>query len=201
MKKTKKSRIKKSARKPVRKPSSKKLKNKSAGTGRHCPQSVPRALRAAGTAALQPEQRASGSSSVGRYAARPQVSKAMPKTNQTVILGKHEIKSLRNELVKLRDSLAKSVEDKRNIEVVEPDIGDSIDQASKSLDREMFFELSDNERVMLDDVEAALRKIDGGMYGACEQCRKPINKKRLKALPSARYCLVCQNTSENRRTA
>ncbi|HOW90637.1 MAG TPA: TraR/DksA C4-type zinc finger protein, partial [Elusimicrobiales bacterium] len=65
-----------------------------------------------------------------------------------------------------------------------------------SLDKEILFELSDNERRMLDSIEAALRKMENGTYGVCEHCKRPIDKKRLKALPSARYCMVCQNGAE-----
>jgi RNA polymerase-binding transcription factor DksA len=48
----------------------------------------------------------------------------------------------------------------------------------------------------LDQIEAALRKIDKGTYGACESCRNAIGKARLEALPFARYCISCQNSSE-----
>ena len=44
-----------------------------------------------------------------------------------------------------------------------------------------------------------LRKIDKGIYGTCEYCRKPIGKKRMKALPFARYCINCQHTNEFHR--
>ena len=81
----------------------------------------------------------------------------------------------------------------------EPEVGDSIDQATQSLDKEILFELSDNERKMLGDIEAALRKMEKGTYGLCEHCKRTIEKKRIKALPSARYCMSCQSGSEKTR--
>ena len=76
------------------------------------------------------------------------------------------------------------------------DVGDEADVATQSLEKEMLFELGDNERTMLDSVEAALQKIEKGGFGFCEACRKPITQERLKAMPFARYCIQCQNTME-----
>ncbi len=76
------------------------------------------------------------------------------------------------------------------------DAGDEADQAGQLVEKELQFELSDNERNQLDQIEGALRKMDKGTYGLCEQCSKPINRMRIKALPFARYCIVCQNNSE-----
>jgi len=99
----------------------------------------------------------------------------------------------------MRSDIAKTMNDKRTFDMMEPEVGDPIDQASQSLDKEILFELSDNERAMLDSIEAALRKIENGAYGICEHCKKRIEKKRLKALPPARYCLLCQSGTEKNR--
>jgi DnaK suppressor protein len=77
-----------------------------------------------------------------------------------------------------------------------PDVGDEADQAGQSIEKELLFELSDNERMQLDQIEGALRKMEKGTYGLCEQCLKPIQKARIKALPFARYCIDCQNSAE-----
>jgi len=112
---------------------------------------------------------------------------------------KTEIGEIKNKLDTIRQDLSKNVEDKRILDMLDPEVGDSIDQATQSLDKEILFELSDNERKMLDSIDAALRKIDNGIYGVCEHCKNPIEKKRLKALPSARYCLPCQSGTEKSR--
>ncbi|HBB66010.1 MAG: hypothetical protein A2X28_07290 [Elusimicrobia bacterium GWA2_56_46] len=112
---------------------------------------------------------------------------------------KKELAEIKTKLDEMRGSLSKNVEDKKNLDMLEPEVGDSIDQATQSLDKEILFELSDNERKMLDSIDAALRKMDNGVYGLCEHCKTPIEKKRIKALPSARYCLPCQSGSEKSR--
>ena len=76
------------------------------------------------------------------------------------------------------------------------DVGDEADVASQTFERELQFEMEDSERVILDDIEAALRKIEKGEFGICESCRKSISVQRLKAMPWARYCIACQSRSE-----
>ena len=112
---------------------------------------------------------------------------------------KKELVEIKSKLDEMREHLSKNVEDKKNLDMLEPEVGDSIDQATQSLDKEILFELSDNERKMLDSIDAALRKMDNGVYGLCEHCKNPIETKRIKALPSARYCLPCQSGSEKSR--
>ena len=114
-------------------------------------------------------------------------------------LSKAEVESAAFLLGKLKDSISKTVEEKKKLDLPETEVGDAIDQASQSLEKEILFELSDSEMTDLGDIEAALRKIEKGTYGICEHCKRPIEKKRIKVLPSARYCLVCQNGSEKQR--
>jgi len=45
-------------------------------------------------------------------------------------------------------------------------------------------------------VEHALAKFENGSYGYCENCGKPIDFARLKALPDARFCMHCQRQRE-----
>ncbi len=111
-------------------------------------------------------------------------------------LTRNELADISALLAEMKIEIAKNVEDKKNLDILEPEVGDSIDQATQSLDKEILFELSDNERKILRDVDAALRKMEKGTYGLCEHCKKAIEKKRIKAMPSARYCMTCQSGSE-----
>jgi RNA polymerase-binding transcription factor DksA len=40
----------------------------------------------------------------------------------------------------------------------------------------------------IDEVDAALARLDGGTFGICESCNQPINDERLRAVPFARFC-------------
>lgn len=108
-----------------------------------------------------------------------------------------KIGPIKKQLLKMRDDLMKTVRKQQLSDPSLQDTGDSVDQASQSIERELLFELSDNERVTLDQIEAALRKIDKGTYGVCESCQKSIPGPRLKALPFARYCISCQSGAES----
>lgn len=49
------------------------------------------------------------------------------------------------------------------------------------------------------NILTALRKIDEGTYGICEQCEEEISIGRLKAIPHARFCINCQMELEKGR--
>lgn len=59
--------------------------------------------------------------------------------------------------------------------------------------------LEGRERHQLDEVNAALGRLEAGTYGVCERCSRPIPLARLRAMPSARYCVECQAIEERRR--
>lgn len=52
------------------------------------------------------------------------------------------------------------------------------------------------ENQELQEVEAALARIDDGSYGNCFDCGEEIGQARLKASPAARRCLTCQEKYE-----
>ena len=95
-------------------------------------------------------------------------------------------------LVELRKDLMDLVHSKQELDLPDQEVGDEADAAAQSAERELLFELSDNERQQLDSIEAALRKIETSSYGHCEGCSKIIPSPRLKAVPHARYCVQCQ---------
>ncbi|MBS1846761.1 MAG: TraR/DksA C4-type zinc finger protein [Actinobacteria bacterium] len=44
-------------------------------------------------------------------------------------------------------------------------------------------------REQLDEIDAALARIEAGTYGSCETCGGPIGTARLEAMPAARFCI------------
>jgi DnaK suppressor protein len=111
-------------------------------------------------------------------------------------ISKAELALIRRLLVSKRDEIFDTIRKNEDMDPITSEVGDDADQAGQSLEKEMIFEVSDNERNSLDQIEGALRKIEKGTYGLCETCQKPIMKERLKALPFARYCIGCQSSSE-----
>ena len=49
--------------------------------------------------------------------------------------------------------------------------------------------LASELRETLDEVDAALVRLEGGTYGNCEVCGKPIGAARLEAMPATRFCI------------
>ena len=123
---------------------------------------------------------------------------ALKKDNKDTLTAA-EIKEIKKHLLELKEDAAKRLQNTKQMDMPEAEVGDPIDDASRSLDKEILFELSGNAHNTIEQIEAALRKIDKGIYGTCEYCRQPIPKKRIKALPFARYCVNCQTSSEKNR--
>jgi DnaK suppressor protein len=69
------------------------------------------------------------------------------------------------------------------------------DQASLSHDEFVSFRRNSLDYGHLRLVEEALDRIQAGDYGTCLSCEEPIPAKRLKAIPWARYCVGCQDSS------
>ena len=95
----------------------------------------------------------------------------------------------------LHSSVIRSEEDGRATQVAES-AEDIVDRASNSYQKEFLFARSNNDRQFLRMVEHALANISEGTYGECEQCGKPINERRLEAVPWARNCVACQEKME-----
>jgi len=47
------------------------------------------------------------------------------------------------------------------------------------------------------EVRLALRKIDAGRYGVCENCGKGIPESELRACPCARHCALCADRASS----
>lgn len=78
------------------------------------------------------------------------------------------------------------------------DLPDVSDRASEGFEDELAVGLIAIEAAKLDDIEAAIKRIDDGSYGLCLDCGKAIPRKRLEVLPFARRCLACAGESERR---
>jgi DnaK suppressor protein len=69
---------------------------------------------------------------------------------------------------------------------------DSADWAEKSHEEWIFLQKNNSDMALLREVEGALDRLRDGTYGTCMDCGMPVARKRLEALPWARYCVTCQ---------
>lgn len=83
-----------------------------------------------------------------------------------------------------------------------PDLGDEqgfAEADSLHVERDRVLSLVAQARKGTDEVDAALRRLDAGTYGACRSCRRPIPVVRLEAVPEATQCVSCASGSALRR--
>jgi len=51
-------------------------------------------------------------------------------------------------------------------------------------------------RSLLDQMEAAIERLESGTYGNCQSCGRPIDMSRLEAYPAATLCVACKFRNE-----
>ncbi len=73
------------------------------------------------------------------------------------------------------------------------------DRATDTFEEEKALGLRSHFEGELLDVEDALRRIDEGTYGKCQECGRDIAPERLEAMPAARLCIDCQSKVKARR--
>lgn len=100
---------------------------------------------------------------------------------------------LNNLLVRLSDEESRLRQQMRH---AEGDAAIEQQRSSEDLGRELTddevaISLLGNEEQIRRECNAALDRIDRGVFGQCEKCGNPISKARLDALPYARTCIEC----------
>jgi len=75
---------------------------------------------------------------------------------------------------------------------------DFAEQAVQRENDEVLDVLSDAEQRELEQLDAALARIDSGCFGICDACGADIDPLRLEALPSADLCIECASQREAR---
>jgi DnaK suppressor protein len=76
-----------------------------------------------------------------------------------------------------------------------PDIAD---RASSETDRSLELRTRDRQRKLISKIEEAIRRIEDGSYGYCEETGEPIGLARLDARPIATLSLEAQERHERR---
>ena len=67
---------------------------------------------------------------------------------------------------------------------------------SDNFDKEFTLSLVGTENDALDQIEAAIERIEDGTYGQCEECGVTIPEPRLEAIPYAALCVRCASQEE-----
>ncbi|APX88482.1 RNA polymerase-binding protein DksA [Brevirhabdus pacifica] len=105
---------------------------------------------------------------------------------------RRKLNAWKNDLLsESRDTIEGLQDGTRNI----PDV---TDRASEETDRALELRTRDRQRKLISKIDAALRRIDEGEYGYCDETGEPISLKRLDARPIATLSLEAQERHERR---
>ncbi len=104
---------------------------------------------------------------------------------------KKKLVTRREELMK---TIARTEEEGRQADD-DPTV-DLADKAANSYTKEFLFGMTNTDRTILNQIEAALKRIDGDDYGVCANCQEELQQKRLEAVPWAKHCINCQEKAE-----
>ncbi len=105
----------------------------------------------------------------------------------------------RQKLLSWRDQLLReSSETISNLQVEAVAEADIIDSAANEADRAIELRARDRERKLINKIEEALRRIEDGSYGFCEETGDPIGVRRLDARPIATLTIEAQERHERK---
>jgi len=103
---------------------------------------------------------------------------------------KQKLLNWKNELLK---ESSQTLNNLQNENVSKPDL---TDRASEEIDRAFELRTRDRERKLINKIDSALKRIEDGSYGFCEETGEPISIKRLEARPVATLSIEAQEMHE-----
>ena len=74
-----------------------------------------------------------------------------------------------------------------------------MDHAQEEAISDEIIALDERSRQQMQEIQAALARIEEGTYGECTRCGEPINPKRLEIMPTTHFCIRCQEQLETSR--
>lgn len=107
---------------------------------------------------------------------------------------------LRDSLLTIRESLSGQMTALRDESLAREPADNTVEDGTDAFERQVSLNLVSSEHDEVVAIDDALRRLDEGTYGVCEECHDPIEKARIKALPFVRLCVKCQSDSEKGKT-
>ena len=113
-------------------------------------------------------------------------------------MNKQQLKKFKQLLTEKRDEIVKKAKQtlEEDMALDANDLPDEMDLASSEYLQSFTFRLRGREKVFLDKIDQALRKIEDGSFGVCEECGEEISVKRLEARPETTLCIRCKEDQE-----
>ena len=114
-------------------------------------------------------------------------------------MGERQLEYFRRKLLSWKDDiLRESRETLSHLQSETENHPDLADRASSETDRALELRTRDRQRKLISKIDEALRRIEDGSYGYCEETGEPIGLARLEARPIATLSLEAQERHERR---
>jgi RNA polymerase-binding protein DksA len=94
------------------------------------------------------------------------------------------------------EKIIKHTDDQAGLEMGKAHSNHMADLGSDEFQYETTIKFANTEGRYLYSIEEALRRIEDGTYGRCQECDKAIGLARLKRLPYTRLCIDCKEKEE-----
>ena len=109
---------------------------------------------------------------------------------------KAELEKIKKDLLNRKQELEQELESLSSEKMSDTQSQDDGDQVVTITMESLRNSLQDTEYQEYNRIIAALKAIDSGTYGICQECSEQISSKRLKYYPNASRCLACQEQFE-----
>ena len=118
-------------------------------------------------------------------------------TEKEAFMNPMQVEYFRQKLLRWRSELleesSETLQHLQEESLSEPDIAD---RASLETDRALELRTRDRERKLISKIDEALKRIEDGTYGYCEETAEPIALRRLEARPIATLSIEAQERHE-----
>ncbi len=120
-------------------------------------------------------------------------------TDDEPFMNERQVEYFRKKLIAWKeDILRESRGTIGNLQTETENHPDLVDRASSEADRALELRTRDRQRKLISKIDEALRRIEEGNYGYCEETGEPIGVARLDARPTATLSLEAQERHERR---
>lgn len=109
-----------------------------------------------------------------------------------------EMSKIKQDLIQRKKEIEQELQKLSNEKIVDNQSQDDGDQVVSLTMETLRNSLQDTEYQEYNNIVAALKALDDGTYGICQECNQKISQARLQYNPNARRCLSCQEKVENK---
>jgi DnaK suppressor protein len=131
---------------------------------------------------------------------RPELPEGYRPSTDEAYMNANQVEYFRRKLLQWRvDLVEESKQTIDNLRDEVRDVGDEAERATRETENSLELRTRDRYRKLISKIDKALRRIEDGEYGYCEETGEEIGLERLEARPIATLCLDAQERWEHRQ--